>query len=765
MAWNPARTFPLKRNRRSIERIKAVRHPFLLSMERVEQFGRELIVVLELADHNLAAVLAEEQQAGQAGIPRERLLGYLREAAEALDFMNLQHNLQHMDVKPQNLFLVGNHVKVGDFGRVHSFDMGKADQSAPLHQGALTPVYAAPELFQNVLSRHSDQYSLAIVYQELLTGTRPFTGKNGRQFMMQHLAGAPDLGPLPAADRVAVARALSKTPADRFPTCSDFIHALVAGQTEVVTVVAAPSASVAPTVPREEPVPDAPEPDAVAPPDISGETLDDLRLLECLRRTPLTEVHRAQRADGSERLVQVLFGCAGKVEDLGPRLAELHSPALTPAKVVRDARGGVSLITAPAGRPLRDRFQECLTARLPGIPRAELLSCVRAAAAALDFLHQRHSIAHLGLNPRNLRQDEGRLQIADFGLAHLLWVPAGHNVAKLNVRYSAPELFSGKAGPACDQYSLALIYHEMLTGVLPAFSETRNESGTVSRQPFFERLPETDRAAVARALDPDPARRWSSCGEMVRALENPRLERSAEPAPIPAAVPAPAPISEPAAAGGLLQTWFTTLLTPEKIQARLDGFRQQWQGTTVLADAGDIVYRMPTPRSFWQRWTGKQPGLEVRVRLSSTSSPAGTATRVEVEVAPHDCGQEQAGELLGGIAPLLVESVRTFLQVNLHRRAQERLPWRHPLSVSSISFDGTVGPPIECQGKDISLGGISFYLPGEPPTAKLSLRLPKTAQTPAATVLARVVRIQDCGEGWYEVGARLLNTEEAPAAG
>jgi hypothetical protein len=77
----------------AIGRLKAVRHPFLLSLERVELFGRELLVVLELAERSLAGVLHEQRQAGRAGIPREQLLGYLREAAEALDLMNQEHNL------------------------------------------------------------------------------------------------------------------------------------------------------------------------------------------------------------------------------------------------------------------------------------------------------------------------------------------------------------------------------------------------------------------------------------------------------------------------------------------------------------------------------------------------------------------------------------------------------------------------------------------------------------------------------------------------
>src|SRR5262249_38962617 len=161
-----------------IQRVKAIRHPFLLSMERVERVGGELVIVLELADKSLADVLAGEQAAGRPGIPRERLLGHLREAAEALDLMNIGHDLQHLDIKPQNLVLVSGHVKVGDFGLVNSLKGGTPNQPPTLRLGAITPLYASPELFDGRISRQSDQYSLAIVYQELLTGTVPFTGKN-----------------------------------------------------------------------------------------------------------------------------------------------------------------------------------------------------------------------------------------------------------------------------------------------------------------------------------------------------------------------------------------------------------------------------------------------------------------------------------------------------------------------------------------------------------------------------------------------------------
>src|SRR5262249_23343739 len=144
----------------AIERIKAIRHPFLLSLDRVECQDGELMIVMELADRNLDEVLTDYRQRGLPGIPRRELLRYLKETAEVLDVLNLQYELQHLDVKPRNLFLVSNHVKVADFGLVNRLG-GAAGGSTTLHLGAITPLYAAPEVFQGGLSRFSDQYSLA----------------------------------------------------------------------------------------------------------------------------------------------------------------------------------------------------------------------------------------------------------------------------------------------------------------------------------------------------------------------------------------------------------------------------------------------------------------------------------------------------------------------------------------------------------------------------------------------------------------------------
>ncbi|HEV3078353.1 MAG TPA: tubulin-like doman-containing protein [Gemmataceae bacterium] len=218
----------------ALKRIKEVRHPFVLSLDRIQDVDGELVIVMELADRSLHDAYVECQNAGLVGIPRDTLLRYLRDAAEALDHMNEKHNLQHLDIKPRNLFLISDRVKVADFGLVNS--LGRQQGGGAL--GGVTPLYASPETFQGKISERSDQYSLAIVYQELLTGQRPFNGKNPRQLAQQHMQEEPELRGLPEAERPVIARALAKDPAKRFPNCLAFVRALYTAQGRVKAEVA-----------------------------------------------------------------------------------------------------------------------------------------------------------------------------------------------------------------------------------------------------------------------------------------------------------------------------------------------------------------------------------------------------------------------------------------------------------------------------------------------------------------------------------------------
>src|SRR3954447_18498968 len=80
-----------KQELKAMERVRSVRHPYILTLERYEVIDGQLIVVMELADRNLWDRYKECRAQGLPGIPREELLGYMEEAAEGLDLMNQEH--------------------------------------------------------------------------------------------------------------------------------------------------------------------------------------------------------------------------------------------------------------------------------------------------------------------------------------------------------------------------------------------------------------------------------------------------------------------------------------------------------------------------------------------------------------------------------------------------------------------------------------------------------------------------------------------------
>ncbi len=216
---------------RSLELMKGIRHAHLLPMFGAWQRGAHLVIAMELAERTLLDRLRQAQGEGLPGVPPPELLESMHEAAKGIDFLNEPRHLvdggrpvgiQHKDIKPQNLLLVGGCVKVADFGLAKLLE-----NTSTAASGGMTVSYAAPEFFSGRATRWSDQYALAVTYCQLRSGRLPFEGPPA-QVMAGHVTRPPDLAMLPEAERPAVARALAKRPEDRWPSCRAFVEALAA---------------------------------------------------------------------------------------------------------------------------------------------------------------------------------------------------------------------------------------------------------------------------------------------------------------------------------------------------------------------------------------------------------------------------------------------------------------------------------------------------------------------------------------------------------
>ena len=203
-----------------------------------EHEGRPYIVMEYLGGGSLADRIAAE-----GAQPLGRSLGWLRQAAAALDAAHAS-GIVHRDVKPANLLL-------DDGGQVHVADFGVASAA---HLASLTETgtvvgtagYQAPEQARGERATPaSDRYALAVVAFELLTGARPFARESTTAEALAHASApippASALNPeLPPGVDAALARGMAKDPEQRYDSASELVHSLrealneAAGETRIV---------------------------------------------------------------------------------------------------------------------------------------------------------------------------------------------------------------------------------------------------------------------------------------------------------------------------------------------------------------------------------------------------------------------------------------------------------------------------------------------------------------------------------------------------
>ena len=146
-------------------------------------------------------------------------------------------------------------------------------------------------------------------------------------------------------------------------------------------------------------------------------------------------------------------------------------------------------------------------------------------AGALAEAHE-HGIVHRDLKPGNVMLVKSGVKVLDFGLA--TWegddTLTGSRMVIGTPAYMAPEQREGKpADVRTDLYSLGCIFYEMLTGARATSDRKSVPSGRLEN-------------IVSRCLETDPARRWQSAGELVRALEAPPIPEKNRIRVVPAAL-------------------------------------------------------------------------------------------------------------------------------------------------------------------------------------------------------------------------------------
>jgi serine/threonine protein kinase len=213
-------------------------HPNIIPIYRVEsEAGLNYFVMKYVTGHSL------EQMLDKGPLPIELARRVLRDAAMALGHAH-KRGIVHRDVKPANIMLeTDGRVVLTDFGISKALEGG----SALTGTGAIigTPHYMAPEQAKgHEVDGRADQYSLAVVGHQILTGKQPFEGSS-HSILYKHVFEPPprifEVRPDAPADLcAALDRALSKEPEKRFASMEEFAGAVSGERTGPRTVVSAP---------------------------------------------------------------------------------------------------------------------------------------------------------------------------------------------------------------------------------------------------------------------------------------------------------------------------------------------------------------------------------------------------------------------------------------------------------------------------------------------------------------------------------------------
>ncbi|HEY6540283.1 MAG TPA: serine/threonine-protein kinase, partial [Ktedonobacteraceae bacterium] len=223
--------------------LEKLKHPFMLHFFDVGIDDGFPYIVTEYAPEK--SLRNRMKQHAPSLLPAQEILTILSQVGQALAYAHQQHII-HRDLKPENiLFNAGGEALLSDFGIATTLSTASVKAVGLIG----TPLYMAPEQFQGVISKESDQYALGCIAYELVTGQPPFTAPDFISLGFRHLSVAPvppsQLNPnIPLHVEQAILKAIAKQRHDRHTDIRAFISALT---TPAPVQIESPTISVTPS--------------------------------------------------------------------------------------------------------------------------------------------------------------------------------------------------------------------------------------------------------------------------------------------------------------------------------------------------------------------------------------------------------------------------------------------------------------------------------------------------------------------------------------